>query len=424
VLPEAPAALARIAVSEDSALAAAATAKLRSMGPTGLEAALASHATAVARLRASTASRRAPEVIRLRNALDTIAAQRDAHASGLYWHTDLEEAEAEAQRTGKSILSLRLLGRLDEELSCANSRFFRTLLYPHPEVQALLRRRYVLHWSSERPAPRITIEMGDGRTLVRTITGNSVHYVLDAEGRPVDAIPGLYGPMAFVRALEGADAVTRDCGGIAAGPGFRACIATAHARALVTQQRAWDALRADTRFGLLPPASVASLGLGGPEPVVDGEPPLSAIEVNALTLRKSRIEGPMLQAMAGPPAREAAVDPAVEPAVDPTPPWWRLLVPSVLADAQPAPATLALVRLKSPDAPADVGMTLAVDAAEDTLRNEYVMHRDVHRHFAAAGDVSFEALNRWVYAELLLTPANDPWLGLNDPAVYDAVEHP
>ncbi len=61
------------------------------------------------------------DVVRLRAALDTVSAQRDAFASGLYWYTDLESAKAAASESHRAILSLRLLGRLDEELSCANT---------------------------------------------------------------------------------------------------------------------------------------------------------------------------------------------------------------------------------------------------------------------------------------------------------------
>jgi hypothetical protein len=64
--------------------------------------------------------------------LDHVCAQKDGHTSLLYWHTDLDAALADARRARRPILSLRLLGRLDEELSCANSRFFRKLLYPDP----------------------------------------------------------------------------------------------------------------------------------------------------------------------------------------------------------------------------------------------------------------------------------------------------
>ena len=53
--------------------------------------------------------------------------------------TQQNAALAEAKRSRRAVLSLRLLGRLDEELSCANSRFFRRLLYPEPRINRVLR---------------------------------------------------------------------------------------------------------------------------------------------------------------------------------------------------------------------------------------------------------------------------------------------
>ncbi len=135
--------------------------------------------------------------------LDRVCAQKDAHTTLLYWHTDLASAIADARRARRPILSLRLLGRLDEELSCANSRFFRKLLYREPAINRLLRDRYVLHWHTVRPVPRVTIDFGDGRRVERTLTGNSLHLVLDMDGRPVDALPGLFAPPVFLALLEG-----------------------------------------------------------------------------------------------------------------------------------------------------------------------------------------------------------------------------
>jgi hypothetical protein len=43
----------------------------------------------------------------------------------------------------------------------------------------------------------VTIDLGNGRRLERTITGNSLHVVLDSRGRPVDALPGLFAPDVF-----------------------------------------------------------------------------------------------------------------------------------------------------------------------------------------------------------------------------------
>ena len=67
----------------------------------------------------------------------------------------------------------------------------------------------MLHWKSVRPVPKITIDFGDGRVVERTITGNSIHYVLDADGTVIDAVPGLYGPKAFLERLDEAAAVEK-----------------------------------------------------------------------------------------------------------------------------------------------------------------------------------------------------------------------
>lgn len=141
--------------------------------------------------------------------IDKVAGQRYAVHSGLFWYTDLEAAKAEATATGRAVLSLRMLGRLDEDLSCANSRFFRTMLYPDPAVAKVLRQNYVLHWQPVREAPVITVDFGGGRKLVRTITGNSLHYVMSARGEVVDVMPGLVAPTTFQAWLESAAPVAR-----------------------------------------------------------------------------------------------------------------------------------------------------------------------------------------------------------------------
>lgn len=163
---------------------------LRAQGPAGLAELLRAYDAAPAAKKAAIAA-----------TVDAVAAQRYATASRLYWFTDLAVAQAEARRRQKPILALRMLGRLDEDLSCANSRFFRTALYPDARVAKLLRDEFVLLWTSERDVPRVTIDYGDGRQLLGTVTGNSMHVVLDADGRVLDALPGLYIPEVFVREL-------------------------------------------------------------------------------------------------------------------------------------------------------------------------------------------------------------------------------
>src|SRR5262245_58075539 len=119
-------ALAVRAVSPDPAQAQDAISKLRDAGPPGLLALVKAHTQ---QIQIRSGHSRGPLLgnplpddpawERLRAALDAVGQQRDCHASQLYWYTDIEQAKVAAKASGKPILSLRLLGRLDEEFSCA-----------------------------------------------------------------------------------------------------------------------------------------------------------------------------------------------------------------------------------------------------------------------------------------------------------------
>ena len=165
------------AVSNDRNTAERAVSSLRRLGPAGLAAFCEVHARELADLRTQPSLRLQTNSAaqRLSDTIDQIAGQRDAAWAELYWHTDFATALATARRENKPILTLRLLGKLTDELSCANSRFFRTTLYSDPAIADRLRQDFVLHWQSVRPVPKITIDFGDGRKLERTITGNSAH---------------------------------------------------------------------------------------------------------------------------------------------------------------------------------------------------------------------------------------------------------
>jgi hypothetical protein len=60
--------------------------------------------------------------------------------------------------------------------------------------------------------------------------------------------------------------------------------------------------------------------------------------------------------------------------------------------------------------------------AMDSVRNEYTLHSRLHLWFTGgAAALDLDALNARVYAELFLTPRNDPWLGLVSPGTYSAL---
>ncbi len=195
--------LAEWSVNENPKSAQESIKALRDKGPAGLEALIEFHRYWIDKqLKEPGSIDSDPTWQRVKVALDAVGAQRDCYASRLYWYTDFDAAKAAAKKSRKPILSLRLLGNLTDEFSCANSRFFRTTLYANEEVSKELRDRFILHWQSVRPVPKVTIDFGDGRKLERTLTGNSVHYVLDSDGRVIDALPGLYGPKAFLQGIR------------------------------------------------------------------------------------------------------------------------------------------------------------------------------------------------------------------------------
>jgi hypothetical protein len=193
--------LALKAASENNLETMPAIEELRSLGPAGMQTLMKQYEAEIDRHITKPTTASSAEWQRITAALDAVSQQRNSYLSGLYWYTDLDEARKASAASGKPILSLRLLGKLTDELSCANSRFFRTVLYANSSVSAVMRDRFVLHWQSVRPVPVITIDFGDGRKLERTITGNSIHYVLDSKGNVIEAFPGLYGPGAFERNL-------------------------------------------------------------------------------------------------------------------------------------------------------------------------------------------------------------------------------
>jgi len=403
--------LSRAAVSDDAARAEASIAALRARGRAGFDALRTTHAAHIARLRDTQPRTPSAADARLRHALDRVSMQRDAHASGLYWHTDFEAALAESHATGKPILSLRLLGKLDEERSCANSRYFRTVLYANETVSAALAAGYVLHWSTERPAPRMTIDFGDGRTLERTFTGNSIHYLIDSDGRVIDALPGLSTPSDFLAELGAARGAFTRCGGLAT-DAADACYASVHRQAREQTAAAWTALR--TQIPSLP--ALESFG-GAPMPREAAQVPnaISARLAMMQTVGKMIVEMPALNAV----QPVAAPAPTVAPeSVD-----WSALVAPGAGDSVLDARSRALIMLKSRGRGEAIGPALARAATMDAMRNRFAMHDRLRGWLLADGPrPRLTDFNTRVYTELFLTPASDPWLGLRAPDVWDAIE--
>jgi hypothetical protein len=402
--------LARLAVSEKATEASRAIAELRAMGPQGLRVLFEAYDAELKRA-ASGQPVNDEAWQRLTAALDAVSGQRNSYASGLYWYTDLEEAKAAAKASGKPIISLRLLGNLTEEFSCANSRFFRAVLYANVDVSKYLREHFILHWKSVRPAPRVTIDFGDGRKLERTLTGNSIHYVLDTNGLPVDALPGLYGPAAFMRGLGQAETMARQVATKDASERWEA-LRTYHNARIQEIAREWASDVTKTG-GKVPADVVARIERRKNNP--------GAIEVAPLAVSKRVVEIDILkQITADATALEAATDISA----------WNKIAALHSMEARLDKGSIAFITRQNESLRANEALlsrtlqNLEQYLALDTVRNEYMMRTKLHGWFATGmvlGDV--ERLNERVYAELFLTPRSDPWLGLYTPDVYTALDN-
>ncbi|MDB6020135.1 MAG: hypothetical protein JWR19_4624 [Pedosphaera sp.] len=382
-------------MAADPALSAPAITALRDRGPAGLDALWQAHAQAILQHEANSSTSASPEDQnawqRLKTALDKVSGQRDCRASHLYWYTDLEQAKAAASASGKPILSLRLLGKLDEEYSCANSRFFRTTLYANTEIATYLRQHFVLHWKSVRPVPRITVDFGDGRKIEQTITGNSIHYILAPNGEVIDALPGLYGPKAFKQGLADAEKAVLQCNALAVGK--RAdFLMNYHREQLQTLAGNWSKDLAQLQRDQATAANASSS--------LQVQPALFQIK--------------------------AATQPDAVPSDSPI---WNRIATLHLGEAELDAGAQKLIASKTPTAydASRVAFTKSVaenpflammrnlqrSLAEDTVRNEYHLHFTIHEWFVkGVVPANLDQLNAKVYAQLFLTPDSDPWLGM------------
>ena len=434
--------------------AEAAIARLREAGPEGLEPLFAKQKEIQEEARQKMFQNVPPDfskvLARLSDAIDRVGGAKYCTASRLYWYTDFEQAKAAALKSGKPILTLRMLGNLSDEFSCANSRFFRTTLYSNEEIAKTLRERFVLHWRSVRPVPKVTIDFGDGRKLERTLTGNSIHYVLMPDGQVVDAIPGLYGAKAFLKHITRGEALVRLLAD-ASSERRNVMLADFHQQQAEEISRAWQAdwekasaaippngaawsvstlermerLAAELRAG---EAKGRDNSSAQPVPQQQVAAP-RAEEATRIAVPKRRVEGRLVEAV-----NLTKVLP--EDVQDEK--TWEAVAALHSEEARLDEASRKLIRGQRPLAAAAgrLAMTKRVvedpmlrlfasfesSIALDTVKNEYQFHRQIHEWLAAVDyRPEVETLNERVYAELFLTPSSDPWLGLAPANVYTAL---
>lgn len=392
--------LADLAVNGSGEESAEAIRQLRNLGPQGLNGLFTAYSADIDEFK--TTGKESEKWQKVSTAIDSVAMQKDAYASQLYWYTELDAAKRASRESDKPVLTLRLLGNLNEEFSCANSRLFRSLLYSNAEISKYLRENYILHWKSVRPAPRITIDFGDGRKIERTITGNSIHYILDDEGRVIEALPGLYSPKAFMIYLKQAKLVNDS---IDMRTDKEKGIALLRYRKL-----SFDRIKAKrdeaVKLGnvtLAEPKSGTSAVLAAPRATT------KMIVVDETSILRVYDEF-------------ARFEPQIELAD------WHKLASLYSPQPQIDDASTAFIRRQT----AKTGLTdaefggmfakLQKYIALDTTRNDFLFHTKLYEWLNERPQGDLESFNSRVYDQIFQTPDSDKWLGLYSTDVYTALD--
>jgi hypothetical protein len=387
------------AISENRSKAVSAINELRAMRQSGLDALFEAYATEIKRF--SETGEATEEWKRIAFALDQVAQQKDVYASRLYWHTDLEEALRLAKKQNKPVLSLRLLGNLSEEFSCANSRFFRAILYSNAEISKYLRENYVLHWKSVRPAPKVTIDFGDGRKIERTLTGNSIHYILSEDGEIIDALPGLYSPQGFLRYITDAHKAAKVFDNASKSQRKMAILRYRNLMLNEIKKRRNNAL------------TLARVELTEPR---DGT---SALAVAPRAVTKMVTEETILRGISDDFSR-------YEPQIDIS--QWQKLAAIYAKNTKLDADSTAFIRRQnartglSEEEFAKLFQNLETYIALDTTRNDFLFHPVIYSWLNDIEVTDIEAFNSRVYAEIFKTPDSDKWLGLYSTDVYTALD--
>jgi len=224
----------------------------------------------------------------------------------------------------------------------------------------------------------------------------------------LEALPGLYGPQAFLRGIADAEDLFKSLNGksdqerMVQLAGYYQVHANKLSAAFMN-----DTLKIG---GKAPQGFTLHRGQNGE---------VQAISIAALAITKSLSEVNVLRAMnAAPEALGKMTDELA----------WRKIARLNAADAILDAQSLGLIRKQNP-ALSDRDFGAMVEKfqesiALDTVRNEYLLHTKLYPWLLRDPNrTNLERFNEKVYAELFLTPRSDPWLGLLDKDVYVGVDN-
>lgn len=246
-------------------------------------------------------------------------------------------------------------------------------MFSSNEVAQFINSTFEPAWESVRPAPVVTIDFGNGRTITRTLQGNIATYVCDADGFACDLLPGIYTPDPYREQLlllaalatslrDRTDAEKADL------------LRTYHARQLttsrtpVTQEMRTVAMTGGGIKGGGFGGGISGGGFGGGIGGFGG----GGIQGTPTGFSGGGIEGPTQQVLMGQSHN--------------------------FTSGTRLPSDLA----RHP------GLIL------DAQVNETVRRRQVHQRLTSTGRVRPDDLKKWLYKDVLHADLDDPMLGLGE----------
>jgi hypothetical protein len=227
-------------------------------------------------------------------------------------------------------------------------------LFSRDRVADFINANFEPAWESVRPVPIVRIDFGNGAVLTRTLHGNILTSVCNADGSVLDALPGIYAEETYLDRLDQLRLLARYTQ--AAPPDARAARLQGYHR---TQAELLARDQAPARF--VQAKRIAAVT----KRVI--ERPVEVMLVSAAVAATMEGGGPNQAAVAPQAAKPAAAGEDVS--------GWREL-------------------------------------AEDTRLNESTRRRQIHELLAGTGLVRPEKVLRPIYKDVLQADLDDPYLGL------------
>lgn len=328
---------------------------------------------------------------------DKVSGQKDAIASELFWYNTTEEALAEAKKLNRPVLSLQMLGDLSDDFSCANSRFFRTLLYSDPKISQILRENFILCHESVINVPKVIIEYPDGQKQIQTITGNSMHLLLDKDGKILDALPGLYGPEYFRKWLQQ----------------FSDPLAMANIKDV--QKQKLETLKDPLLKEALEKEEWNDLV---DENSLPAGSPVAALKASEISAAKVALERPLYNSLKGAEKTGIKKSPRVNIQTFPGYAAYGFVWETVSKE------TINLIASKKHYSEEELKSTisdLSDNLSKESVRNDVKLHATILQWLNDKSDISKKEFVENVYSKLFLTPLNDAKMGLYDRSIFSGL---